>query len=429
MRSGNAVLGVFPLTGAGAVGFLGHVSAITGNAEASGDIVARLGHADPTLTDAIKRWGADMERRGCVPRSVKKLCGHASELCARFNWRTVGELTLDGAVTWLGENRASRRWSGPTHDQVVSALKCWGAFMADHGLTAVNVFARLETSGEVCGEGSRAMKTEEASRIIAAAHKWETTDRRVKSPLALWYTFLCLTGLRVAEAASVRWMDLDLDTSPSITTDPAWSKNARRMVVPINAELCGLLREWRRASPANPESPVFPVTPNRHTFGTVISLARVPYHDNRRRIISQHSARKWLATELDRLGASAGIQALGLRHFEGVTQKHYTDRLLDEAREFFDRLPKLWPVETCETITPSGPCENDGLNGCNPGEESIGSTDSQARSSESSTRVRTQLPIPVGNRVLEGVLETHLQFLKIVALTLRSGDGSGTPET
>lgn len=371
-----------------------------------------------------------MTRRSCKPKSVERFCRHATELCAARDWRTVSQIPLDGAVTWLGEQRAAQRWSGTTHDGVASALRCWAQFMADHQLTPLNVLARLEGSGDVGGEGSRAMRTDEARAIIAAARRWETTDRRVKSPLALWYTFLCLSGLRVAEAGKVRWRDLTLiDGRFSIVTDPAWSKNAKRMEVPINTELAGLLEAHRRASPANADAPIFRVTPNRHTFGTVLNLSGVRYQDDRMRIVSQHSCRKWLATELDRLGASPGIQALALRHFEGVTQKHYTDRLVGEAREYFERLPSLWPVEPCDQITNGGPAKSGGPDACKGPEESIGCLDGQARSSGSSTQIRAQMPIPVGKSVLDGATEAHLKYLEIVALALRSGDGSGTHHT
>ena len=425
VKSGNAVLGVFPLTGALPTGFLWKVSAITGNVETSGDVVARLHHDNPLVVDAIKSWAADMTRRGCKPRSVERMCGHATELCARHAWREVRELTLEGAVVWLGENRASRRWSGPTHDQVCSSLRCWGQFLHDHGTTVTNVFGRIEPSGEVGGEGSRAMLTSEARLIVAAARNWETHDRKVKSPLALWYTFLCLSGLRVAEARRVRWQDVDLGERPAITTDPSWSKNGRRMRVPVNAELAPLLRSHRQAGGA-PGAPVFPVTPNAHSWAKVLSLSGVPYEDDRRRVVSPHSCRKWLATELDRLGAPPGVQALALRHFEGVTQRHYVDRLESEAREFFENLPNLWPTPLCEPDNSKADVETAPNRVDDQPEKVEDGTKPSGRSAqdEHPTRAR-QWALPSSRTVLDGVVEAHSEFLKLIATALRGSDSAG----
>ena len=428
LRSGNTVLAVFPLQSGPSSVHLGLLmaGAVAHNPD-GGPVIASLAHADPLVSDAIKRWADDMRRRGCKPRSVANFTGRAVGLCAYHGWRTVSEVTLDGAHRWLGEQRAAARWSGTTHDQAVSALKCWGEFMVSVGFVVSNPFGHLEACGEVGAEGSRAATTDEARAIVSAARRWEATDRKVKSHLALWYCFLFLTGLRCAEAEAVRWRDLELDgDAPTLWADPTWSKNRRRMGVPLNDEIAGLLRAHRRAG-GGPDAPVFERTPNRATWHRVLNLARVRSEDDRRRTLTQHGCRKWLASELDRLGASPGILATALRHFEGIAQKHYVDRLLGECREYFSRLPKLWPDGTCGVPEPhipknpldSGPrmVESDGVLGSRP-------TAAEARFDG------PQMPIVrEGNRALVAdLLEAQAEFLGRIARALRAGDCYGHSE-
>lgn len=214
------------------------------------------------------------------------------------------------------------------------------------GVVAINPLRHLESSGEVGQEGMRALLTAEVLAIVRAARHWETHDRKVKAPLALWYCFMCLTGLRVREAGRIRWCDVVLEgEEPRIITDPTWSKNGLRMLVPLNTEIAGLLRGWRAANVTAPEAKIFPRTPNYYTWVKVLSLARVKSEDERRRVAGPHSCRKWLATELDRLRASAGITSMVLRHYNGITDRDYVDRLQSEAREYVEKLPKLWPED------------------------------------------------------------------------------------
>ncbi len=121
---------------------------------------------------------------------------------------------------------------------------------------------------------------------------------------------------------------------------------------------------------------------------------------------------------------------MALRHFEGVTQRHYTQRLLTEAREIFERLPKLFPtgqsVETYET-PPEPDNSNPDLKSAPPALEppagmTISSSVDSGGPSGSSTKILAPMPICAGKSVLEAVVETHRMYLEIVARSLRTSD-------
>lgn len=308
----------------------------------SGAVAGTIRPADPPISEARKGWGDDMRRRGCVPSSVRAFSEILSKCCAYTGWQTVGSVTLGAAMEWLAHQR-DQGWSGTTSDRAASALRCFGDYLRKAGHTSVNVLHDLEPSGEQGEEGSRALTLEEARAMIRVARERETRDRRAKGNRALFYCFLCLTGLRANEAARVRWRDVQLDGVPQITTSPDWSKNGKRQRVVLNTEIAGLLREHRRAVDSRPDGKVFPTVPNRATWRDTRERAGIPPDDDRGRTLSQHGCRKFFASILDRTGASPGVVARLLRHATGITQQRYIDPQISEEIEAVEKIPRLWP--------------------------------------------------------------------------------------
>ena len=285
-----------------------------------------------------------MERRGCAPRSVTRFQRDARRLCEYTGWATVDQLALAGAIEYLGAQRAGG-WSGTTHDAVASAIRSWGAFLAKVGAVLINPFEHLESTGEQGEPGARALTTEEARAIIAAACRPERRGR-AKCPRSLFYLFLCLTGLRTAEATACRWKDIDLEGDPpAIYTDPRWAKNKTRMRVVLAPELLTMLRGYRASVPYAPADRVFPSVPNRHSWAADRERAGVRAEDGRGRAATFHSCRKWLATQLDAQGVTPGVVARIIRHADGLTQKKYIDPPAGEEVSAISGLPRLWPEQ------------------------------------------------------------------------------------
>ena len=64
------------------------------------------------------------------------------------------------------------------------------------------------------------------------------------SERALIYELAATTGLRVSELASLTVGSFSLDNSPSVTMDAAYAKNRRRDILPLRADMAGLLRTF-----------------------------------------------------------------------------------------------------------------------------------------------------------------------------------------
>lgn len=297
-----------------------------------------------TIGEAVDAWAANMRRLGCKPRSIDRFVKKARE-CAAFNdWTLVTHLTLEGAEKWLAHKRDTAAWSGPTHDQACSILRCFSGFLKQRKMIPEHVLEHLESSGEQGDEGSRALRTDEARRIIAEAIRRRYADARARGNVPAFLLFLCHTGLRHDEASRCCWKDVDLDSEvPAIYTDPKWSKNGKRMRVVLNSEIVAVLKWHRTLVQKAPDARVFPIAPNRHTWQKIREAAKVDDEDQRGRAATYHSCRKWFATELDRAGASPGVVSRLLRHAGSLAEQRYIDP--DPSMEIaaVSKLPRLWP--------------------------------------------------------------------------------------
>lgn len=124
---------------------------------------------------------------------------------------------------------------------------------------------------------------EQARALIAVATAASGKNRRARSNRALFYGTMILAGLRVTETSRLRWRDLDLDSpTPSLTTDPSWSKNRRELRVALAPELADQLRRERERCNPQPTDFVFPAVPNRATWRLDREAAGVPPQDRTR---------------------------------------------------------------------------------------------------------------------------------------------------
>jgi hypothetical protein len=91
----------------------------------------------------------------------------------------------------------------------------------------------------------------------------------------------------------------------------------------------------------NRENKVFPHAPNRHTLDVDREAAGIKRIDARGRQASYHSTRKYLATMLDRTGASPGVVSRILRHADNLAQARYIDKDLCAEVKAMQALPYL----------------------------------------------------------------------------------------
>lgn len=306
-------------------------------------VVAKIQREPPgerAIPPVLEKWAADFARRGKRKLSISRFLTSVRLCAADMGWATIDDVKSSDALEWLGRMRETRGWSGVTHDGVATHLRCFGKFLKAADLVPENPLHSLQSSGEVGGEGARALNTDEARKMIATALARTAGNRKAKGDRPGFYLALFLTGLRWEEMTRVRWRDIDL-AGRTLTSDPSWSKNKRRMRIPINAELAAFLQHHR--GKAAPDDPVFPVVPARASWRQDREIAGIAPQDERGREATAHGARKWLATELDRMGCPEGVTSRILRHFKTITAKHYIDVDTKDMLPWAEKLPRLWP--------------------------------------------------------------------------------------
>lgn len=327
--------------------FMGNLNLAT---VAHSGIAGKIDPAPCSITRAVADWQADMERRGCKAGSVKTFGTHATRLIEFAGWSSPDQIDLRTTIEYLSAKRKSG-WSGTTHDGAVSALRNFGAFLFKTGSLKANPLEHLEASGETGGQGARALTLDEARALVRAARERALRTGKDKSSAALFYMTLLHTGLRHAEAAALLWGDVDLDSkTPVLVSNPAWSKNGRRELVPLHSELHTLLRTHRKTVRDGRENKVFPHAPNRHTWDVDREAAGIKRIDARGRQASYHSTRKYLATMLDRTGASPGVVSRILRHADTLAEARYIDHDLSAEVAAISALPAIEPKNGGNTL-------------------------------------------------------------------------------
>lgn len=302
--------------------------------------------AGVSVDDALARWRDDLTARDCTPRSIERMMSIVSRVCECSGWNTANDVTYQHAVAFLAaRRRQDSPWSNATHDQAVSTLRTFGEFLRRSGVLHANPLADLQSVGALNPQGARALTPDEARRLVACSIDRHLESRRAKGCAPLYWTVLFLTGLRVSEAASMAWSDIELDTpDPCIWTDPRWTGNkaGRRDRIPLHPELVVLLTSYRSSRMYRPGL-IFPMAPTTATWNMDRDAAGIPMRDGRKRKATRHSARKSFITWLDALGIPRGLVSKLARHATTLTERVYVDHSEAKERESIALLGGVWP--------------------------------------------------------------------------------------
>ena len=213
---------------------------------------------------------------------------------------------------------------------------------------------KLEENHDV----GRALSPEEEGRLLTEAAGDESPNRN-----PALYPFLCIalsTGMRSGEIASLRWLNIALDSS-LITVGKAKTKKGTGRQIPINADMLKVLEDharWytRKIGEIKPEWYVFPGREGRPVKGKQRSLDPTkPVGD----ITSAwdalretcgvhcrfHDLRHTAATKLAESGASESTTLAIMGHMSRAMLERYSHIRMAAKREAVKslELPKVGP--------------------------------------------------------------------------------------
>jgi len=247
-----------------------------------------------------------------------------------------GSMKLEDITPLAVEKYRSARLrsvSKSSTNREMALLKVMFNLAIDWGFVSENPLRRVKMFSEKDNLKERVLSEDEEARLLAAA----------APHLRMVITGLLATGARISELMALKWAAVDLERDTVLLTK---TKSGRNRVIPINAQLRGVLDALRARST---NGRVF-VGPKGQPVGSV----RTSFEGACRRAglegLRLHDLRHTFATRLVRRGVDIiTVQSL-LGHSSVTTTERYTHTGEEQKREAVRRLePKA--AEPGEDLT------------------------------------------------------------------------------
>ncbi len=196
------------------------------------------------------------------PRGTAK-CYQAIAKAFGVDTRTVGYWRKQGApILPRGQNSLTEiaKWRATyvdekstmgagTSNHYVTALRGFGRWLVKHAKRAeTNPFENLDkidARGDV-RKDRRVLSTVEFAALVAAANESPQSYRGLSGEdRAMMYTLAGYTGLRAGEVASLKTNSFDFQSAtPTVTVEPAYTKNSELAVIPLRLDLAERLKSY-----------------------------------------------------------------------------------------------------------------------------------------------------------------------------------------
>lgn len=289
------------------------------------------------LTDLVPRWRATLLARGRRPRGVARYVDLVGQLARHLgDTATPADITAVRLEDYLAEKTIDG-WAPSTRLGALTATRSFCAWCVRRGILDADPTAALEWP-------KRTRKAPKPLSRAQLAQLWAILDDVPEQPAAAWQhqrNALCcrlmyFCGLRIAEAAALRWEHVDLDAG---VLQVYAGKGGKDRPVPLHQSL---LAAFRLAAPASGSGPVL-TTPAGTAIGyTSLDHVFARWLPARGLKISAHRLRHSFATELYRAGVDLhAIQQL-LGHSDISTTMMYTLCDAERLRDAIDVLPSAW---------------------------------------------------------------------------------------
>ena len=260
------------------------------------DLVARLGHSKSHSKKTIQNV------RGIF-------------LVVRLNPEEVKRSHL---VKWI-RGLIHTDVSAKTIRNRVSSMRAFFVWLIEIDVIDLDPTIGLRMPKSKTGPGAGSYTLDEITSLFDSIAAWESGGDSRRAPYGplrtTFYPFMVHTCMRLNECRTQRWEDIDLDRRWLTTTE---DKSRRGDVIPISAEVVGLLTSWR---PYSAGELVFPKVPSHHTLAGDLERAGI-----RLKRGGFHAFRKTGITLRANLGASHRDLAKLARHLNPALTAEIYDR-------------------------------------------------------------------------------------------------------
>lgn len=292
----------------------------------------------PRLTDLLPEYQRFLEGRGRRARGVDTYLRGVRRFLAYTGEDATAEALAEGTIIRYRDTYAQGHAPATVH-AALSEIHSFCHFCMRYGYLADDPM-RFVDRPRIPDRSPRALSRAQLHTLTQALSAdspyrgWHTHHTRNQRAIVL----LLYTGLRLSEAAALRWQDVDLETL-TITVRPEHSKFGRSRAVPIHPRL---LLELRKVELPEPAHAVIdgrdgqPLKPKSfaHIFERWLLKLGLD--------ITAHQLRHSFATELLRGGADLERirQALGHKRLDST--QIYLSVTSDHLQDAVNLLPAGW---------------------------------------------------------------------------------------
>lgn len=278
--------------------------------------------------------------------------GHLQNIAPRLRkiFEGCGIKTIHDITTWKIEKWLTRcqkkGMSTGTRKHYARNCKQFGGWLAETGKTGKNLFEGLRTDLNVEANrkyNRRALTLAECQKLLATVcEKQKTVGKLTWLDRYFIYSLAMSTGLRRNEIGSLSKNAFALETVPfTVSVVALATKNKRRAVLPLRADLAGELRVW--LADKGTDAVLFAITNRR--MGNVIRadlmMAEIPYKVDGK-VVDFHALRGTYCTQMARAGVPLALAMKLMRHSDPrLTAVIYTHLGMQDLSDAVESLPAL----------------------------------------------------------------------------------------
>jgi integrase len=302
-------------------------------------------HRQKPLADHLADFERSLAAKGNTPRHVTLVVRRVQRLLRDCRMAYVQDLRGSAIAEMLGcYQRAGL--SPQTRNSYLSFIKGFCRWLVRERRIPDSPLAHLATVNvRTDRRHDRASLSADAvMRLLAATRTGRPFRGLSGADRALLYETALLTGLRVAELASLTSSSFDFESDPpTVSVEAGYSKHRRRDVLPLHPELVAELR--MRAAAQGPGVPLWIGTWSQRASRMVrsdLERAGLPYRDQHGRFFDFHALRHTFLSNLARSGVHPKL-AQGLARHSSIelTMNAYTHVDLDDLNRGLRLVPGL----------------------------------------------------------------------------------------
>jgi integrase len=328
-------------------------------------------HKRTTITTHVAAYLESLRAKGTTPKHVATVGRLLRGVIAGGGFKTLADIGREPVERWLVNSPVAQR-SARTRNTYVNALKWFSNWCVDSERLVASPVARIPRADENADRRRqpRALTENELVRLLDAARRrpleealkfnrgWRkgqpgahlrpetgTKLEALGRERTLIYKTLVLTGLRLAELASIRVCDVVLDgDQPHIVLDARHEKNRQGSMILLRQDLVADIRSWIGGRTGVER--VFAISPNLvKVFDRDLRFAGIPKRDERGWTACVHSLRHTHGTLLSRAGVPPRVVQAALRHASPeFSLRVYVDPKLLDVGKALCMLPAL-PID------------------------------------------------------------------------------------